>query len=98
MPKTISFLGQNSLRKSKPFPHSRLNSSFFSLSLVERYFNRSNTPMHLQDKMNSALQIYNTVNRGPFNPITFRFELDLCLRWCSLLYEQNDPKVKSLID
>lgn len=64
-----------------------------SSRLVERYFNRSNTPIHLQDKMDSALQIYNSANRGTFNPMTFRFELDLCLRWCSLLYEQNDPKV-----
>jgi hypothetical protein len=43
--------------------------------------------------MDLALQIYNTANRASFNPITFRLELDACLRWCSLLWEQNDLQV-----
>lgn len=94
VPKSVSFLGQNSLRKSKKSCSPSLKEFYH---LVERFFNRSNTPIHLQDKMDSALQIYNTANRGQFNSMTFQFELDLCLRWCSLLYEQNDANVSRLI-
>ncbi len=55
--------------------------------------NRSNTPLSLQEKMDQALQLYNSANRSSFNKITFHLELDACLRWCSLLVEQNDAKV-----
>lgn len=60
---------------------------------VDRYFNRSNTPLNLQDKMEIILQLYSTANRSSSDSITFRLELDVCLRWCSLLWEQNDVKV-----
>jgi hypothetical protein len=43
--------------------------------------------------MELALQIYGTANRSQFNKITFQLELDACLRWCSLLWEQNDVEV-----
>jgi hypothetical protein len=63
---------------------------------VDKYFNRSNSPLHLQDRMELALQIYNTANRSSFDKVTFQLELDACLRWCSLLREQNDVKVDTL--
>jgi len=43
--------------------------------------------------MELALQIYGTANRSQFNKTTFQLELDACLRWCSLLWEQNDVEV-----
>jgi hypothetical protein len=43
--------------------------------------------------MELALHIYSTSNRAIFSPVTFRLELDACLRWCSLLWEQNDLEV-----
>jgi len=61
---------------------------------VEKYFNRSNTPLNLKDRLELALQIYSSTNRGIVNKDTIRMELDICLRWCSLLWEQNDVKVQ----
>jgi hypothetical protein len=43
--------------------------------------------------MESALQIYDAANRPGSNKMTFQLELDACLRWCSLLWEQNDVDV-----
>ncbi len=60
---------------------------------MEKYFNRSSTPLNLQDRMEQAFQLYTTANRGASNKGTFRMELDARLRWCSLVWEQNDVKV-----
>ncbi|CAF2358097.1 unnamed protein product [Rotaria sp. Silwood2] len=77
MTKTISFLRQIPLTKKLP---------------VEKYLNRSNTPLHLQPKIETAIQIYRTANRSLFNKAEFQLELDACIRWCTLLQEQNDVK------
>jgi hypothetical protein len=60
---------------------------------VDKYFDRANTPLNLQPKFESAIHIYKTTSRALFNKMEFRLELDACLRWCSLLWEQNDAKV-----
>ncbi|CAF0721845.1 unnamed protein product [Rotaria sp. Silwood1] len=75
MLKTISFLKQMSLTKKLQ---------------VEKYLNRSNTPINLQPKIEMALQVYRSANRSLFNKVEFQLELDACLRWCTLLQEQND--------
>ncbi|CAF0754356.1 unnamed protein product [Rotaria sordida] len=77
MEKTLTFLKQISLTKKLP---------------VDKYLNRSNTPLNLQPRMEMAIQIYRTANRSLFNKAEFRLELDACLRWCSLLQEQTDLK------
>ncbi len=40
-----------------------------------------------------AIHIYSRLDRNLFNKMEFRLELDACLRWCSLLWEQNDVEV-----
>ncbi|CAF3328118.1 unnamed protein product [Rotaria socialis] len=77
MQKTISFFKQISLTRKIP---------------VEKYLNRSNTPLNLQPKIEMAIQMYSTANRLLFNKMEFQLELDACLRWCTLLQEQIDVK------
>ncbi|CAF2042514.1 unnamed protein product [Rotaria magnacalcarata] len=77
MQKTISFFKQISLTRKIP---------------VEKYLNRSNTPLSLHPKIEMAIQMYNTGNRSLFNKMEFQLELDLCLRWCAVLQEQIDAK------
>ncbi|CAF1223176.1 unnamed protein product [Rotaria sordida] len=47
----------------------------------------------LQPKIEIAIQIYRTANRLLFDKVEFQLELDACIRWCSLLQEQNDLKI-----
>ena len=60
---------------------------------VEKLLNRSNTPINLQEKIEIALQIYSNSSRSLFNKLGYQLELDACIRWCSLLMEQNDIRV-----
>jgi len=46
-----------------------------------------------QSDIEMAIKIYNTVHPSLHDMKIFRLELDACLRWCSLLLEQNDLKV-----
>ena len=69
----------------------------FSALSVDRFLNRAYKPINLQPKIELAIQIYNTSNRSLFDKLEFRLELDVSLRWCTLLYEQHDIKVKGSI-
>lgn len=92
--KTMSFLTQNALSKSNWNWDCIAITTISILELsVEKLLNRSSTPMHHQDKIETALQIYSTANRALFDKMAYRLELDASIRWCSLLMEQNDPYV-----
>lgn len=99
--RAISFIRQISLTKSKTliyFLDCFLLSVKNNLEIsVEKYLNRSNTPLSFKSKIETAIQIYSTANRSLFNKLEFQLELDVCLRWCSLLWEQNDMKVLSFL-
>ena len=60
---------------------------------MDKFFNRSNSPLNAQPKLDEALVLYSRGDRSLFDKMQFRLELDACVRWCSLLLEQNDMKV-----
>ena len=60
---------------------------------VEKFFNRSNSTINQQDKIELALKLYSLVNRTPLDKMEYRLELDASIRWCTLLMEQNDTLV-----
>ena len=61
---------------------------------MAKLLSRSNTPIHLQDKIENALQIYSSSSRLLFNRFEYQLELDACIRWCSLLMEQPELHVR----
>ena len=60
---------------------------------VDKYINRSNAPLNLQPNFETAVQIYSSTSRLLFDEMEFQLELDIYLRWCTLLWEQDDLKV-----
>ena len=60
---------------------------------MDKFFNRSNSPLNAQPKLDEALVLYSRGDRSLFSKMQFRLELDACVRWCSLLLEQSDMKV-----
>ncbi|UJR26188.1 hypothetical protein I4U23_007531 [Adineta vaga] len=75
-PKTMSYLTQRSFTKMMSFK------KILKLS--------SDALLNSQPDIELAIHIYKHANNSLYNKQVFRLELDACLRWCTLLGEQND--------
>jgi len=60
---------------------------------VQKFLKLPQMIINSQSDIEMAIKIYNTVHPSLHDMEIFRLELDACLRWCSLLLEQNDLKV-----
>ncbi|CAF0978718.1 unnamed protein product [Adineta ricciae] len=84
-PKTMSYISQRSFTRMISFK------KILKLS--------SDALLNSQPDIESSIRTYHAASSSLYNKQVFRLELDACLRWCTLLLEQNDiRKYRSDVD